>query len=193
MPAEGGTPVQVTTGKTHSRIGAWSPDGRSIVYVRNAVTPDQETSLISRDASGRWGSPRTLLKGGAAGIWSPDGTKVATEMRTPDGKFTVVVVPAGGGAPLIVGKPQDRAEGGIGWAFSRDSKFVYYLFNKSPTERSGIYRVRATGGPSQPVAWYDGAPGGFSRSVLRVRGDRLYVNIGDPESDVWSTEIAVQR
>jgi hypothetical protein len=33
----------------------------------------------------------------------------------------------------------------------------------------------------------------LTRSLLRVRGDRLYINIGDPESDVWVTEIAVQR
>jgi Tol biopolymer transport system component len=193
VAADGGTPLQATTGKTHSRIGHWSPDGRSIVFVKNAVTPEQETSIVSRDASGRWGTPRTLLKGGVAGIWSPDGTKVATEMRTPDGKFTVVVVPAGGGAPLVVGKPQDRAEGGVAWGFSSDSKFVYYLMNKSSSERNGIWRVPTTGGASQPVAWYDGVPGGFSRSVLRIRGDRLYLNIGDPESDIWMTEIGVQR
>ncbi len=193
MPADGGTPIQVTTGKTHSRIGAWSPDGRSIVFVRNAVTPDQEASLVSRDASGRWGAPRTLLKGGDAGIWSPDGKKIAAEMRTPEGKFAVAVVPAGGGAPVVVGKPQDRAEGGIAWAFSSDSKFVYYLFNKDSNQRSGIWRVPATGGASQPVAWYDGASGGFSRSVLRIRGDRLYVNIGDPQGDVWMAELSVTR
>jgi hypothetical protein len=43
------------------------------------------------------------------------------------------------------------------------------------------------------VAWYDGSPGGFTRSLLRVRGDRFYINIGDPQSDVWVTEISVQR
>jgi hypothetical protein len=89
----------------------------------------------------------------------------------------------------VIGTPQDEADGGIGWAFSRDSRFVYYILNKSSKQRTGIWRVPAAGGASQPVAWYDGPSGGFSRSVLRVRGDRMYVSIGDPESDVWVTEI----
>jgi Tol biopolymer transport system component len=193
MPADGGTPVQVTAEKTHSRIGNWSPDGRSIAYARNAVSPTQETAVVSRDGSGRWGAPRTLLKGGAAGMWSPDGRKIATQMPIGEGKFAVVVIPAKGGVPLIVGRPEEGTEGGIGWAFSRDSKFVYYLSKRSTNQRPGIWRVPVNGGASRPVAWYDGVPGGFTRSVLRVRGDRLYVNIGNPESDVWVTEISVQR
>jgi hypothetical protein len=66
---------------------------------------------------------------------------------------------------------------------------VYYLMNKTPGERSGIWRVPADSGASTPVAWYDGVAGGFSRSVLRVSGERFYMNIGDPESDVWVTDI----
>ncbi len=189
MPAEGGSPVQVTTEKTHSRIVDWSPDGRSIVYVRNAVSPDQETAIVTRDQSGRWGAPRTLLKGGGGGIWSPDGTRVVTQMAMGDGKFAVVVVPAAGGKPKILSKLQVRSDGGIGWAFSEDSKTIYYFVHESADQRSGIWRVSANGGSSQPVAWYDGVPGGFTRSVLRVRGDHIYLNIGDPESDVWVTEI----
>ena len=193
LPAEGGTLTQVTTEKTHSRIANWSPDGRSIVFVRNAVSPDQETAIVTRDQSGHWSAPRTLLKRGGAGIWSPDGTRIVTQMAVGEGKFAIAVVPAEGGTPKVLTEPQDRRDGGVGWAFSRDSKTVYYLSQESAGQRSGIWRVPATGGRSQPVAWYDGVPGGFTRSVLRVRGDRLYINIGDPESDVWVTEIATQR
>jgi len=192
MPAEGGTPVQVTAGNSHSRIGTWSPDGRSIAFVKDALTPDQETAVMSRDGSGRWGPARTLLKGGAAAVWSPDGSRVVTEVRTEGGKFAVAVVPAGGGAPRIVGLPQDRAESGLGWAFSSDGRLVYYI-NKSPNQRMGIWRVPAAGGPSSLVASYDGAPGGINRLVLRVRGNRLYFSLGDPQSDVWTTEIVGQR
>jgi Tol biopolymer transport system component len=193
LPAEGGNPTQVTMEKTHSRVANWSPDGRSIVFVRHAVSPDQETAIITRDQSGHWGAPRTLLKGGGGGIWSPDGTKIVTQLATGEGKFAVVVVPAAGGAPKILSKPQNRAEGGVGWAFSRDSKTVYYFIHESADQRSGVWRVPVTGGTSQPVAWYDGVPGGFTRSVLKVRGDRIYLNIGDPESDVWITEITASR
>ena len=187
MQVEGGTPVQVTAEKTHSRIVNWSPDGRSLVFVRNALSPEQETAIVSRDATGRWGAPRTLIKGGAAGVWSPDGTKVATQMQIDRGKFAVAVVPARGGTPRVLGRPQDRQE--LGWAFSSDSKFVYYIPKTSFGERVGIWRAPVDGGPSQPVAWYDGSPGGLSRSTLRVRGNRLYLNPGDPQGDVWVTEI----
>jgi len=189
MPADGGTAVQVTAGNTHSRIASWSPDGRSIAFVKNALTPNRETAVVTRDSSGRWGAPRTLVRGGVAGVWSPDGSKVVTAMGAVEGKFAVAVIPAGGGTLRILGKPVKMAVAGVCWAFSRDSKFIYYLSSTSPRERSGIWRVPAAGGASQPVAWYDGPPGGFSRSVLRVRGDRMYVTIGDPQSDVWVTEI----
>jgi Tol biopolymer transport system component len=193
VPAEGGTPLQVTAEKSHSRIGNWSPDGRSIVFVRNAVSYNHETAIVTRDQSGRWGAPRTLLKGGAAGVWSPDGTRVVTQIPIGGGKFALAVVPAGGGAPRVVTKPQNQADGGVGWAFSRDGKFIYYFLHEPPGERSGIWRVSVNGGPSQPVAWYDGVPGGFSRSVLRIRGDRIYLNFGAPESDIWMTEIESPR
>ena len=193
IPAEGGTPVQVTTEKTHSRMGHWSPDGRSIVFARNALSPERETGIVSRDESGHWGAPRTLLKGGTSAIWSPDGSKVATEIPDGDGEFDVVVIPAKGGTPLVVGRPQDRGDGGIAWAFSRDNKFVYYLSERFTNQRPGIWRAPVNGGPSRPVAWYDGPPGGFTRSLLRVHGDRFYLNLGDPQGDVWVTEISVQR
>ncbi len=189
IPAEGGAPVQVTSGSSHSRIGHWSPDGRTIAFVRNALTPDQETALVTRDQSGKWGTPRTLVKGGAAAAFSPDGTRLVTQIPITGGKFAVAVVPAAGGPAKVVGKPQEGVEGGVAWGFSGDGKFVYYLMNKTPGERSGIWRVPADSGASTPVAWYDGVAGGFSRSVLRVSGERFYMNIGDPESDVWVTEI----
>ena len=103
---------------------------------------------MTRDQSGRWGTPRTLLKGGAAGIWSPDGTKIVTQMPISGGKFAVAVVPAGGGSPRVVGTPQDEADGGVGWAFSRDSKFVYYFPTSRPTGGAGIWRVPVEGGAS---------------------------------------------
>ena len=108
-------------------------------------------------------------------------------MQIDRGKFAVAVVPARGGTPRILGRPQDRQE--LGWAFSSDSKFVYYIPNTSLGERVGIWRAPVDGGPSQPVAWYDGSAGGLSRSTVRVRGNRLYINIGDPQGDVWVTEI----
>jgi TolB protein len=193
MPAEGGPLVQVTNGKDHSRIGNWSPDGRSLAFIKNALSPDQETDVVSRDKDGHWGSPRTLLKGGGAGVWSPDGSKVVTGMRSEEGKYAVVVVPAAGGTPRVVGMLQDRAESGIGWAFSADSKLVYYILNKSPNQRIGIWQVAAAGGPSRLVAWYDGPTSGFSRSVLRVHGNRFYFSVGDPQSDVWMAEIGGKR
>jgi len=193
MPGEGGTPVQVTSEKSHSRIANWSPDGRSIVFSRKAVSRDQETAVITQDGRGNWGVPRTLVKGGLAGMWSPDGRKIVTEIPTEDGKFAVAVIPAEGGTPKILGKPQAQPDAGVGWAFSGDSRFIYYLSRGSAGERSGILRVAVNGGASVPVAWYDGPPGGFSRSVLRVRTDRIYVSIGDPQSDVWVTEIATTR
>jgi Tol biopolymer transport system component len=70
LPADGGTPTQVTTGSeslSGCRMVA-RRDGRSVV---KAPSTPPRRSTSSPDAAGRWGAPRTLLKGGSIGVWAP--------------------------------------------------------------------------------------------------------------------------
>ena len=80
LPAEGGTPTQVTAESAQYRAAEWSPDGRTLAIEKAPLTPIQEIDLVTRDAAGRWGTPRTLVKGGTNAVWAPDGRSVLTKM-----------------------------------------------------------------------------------------------------------------
>jgi serine/threonine-protein kinase len=194
IPAEGGTPVQVTSGGTHSRIANWSPDGRALAFVKEALSPNQGTGIVSRDSNGRWGSPRMLLKGGDAGLWAPDGRGVLTFMRADRGRFALVIAPTAGGAPRMLASPQASPEAsGLAWGFSPDGRFVYYVGQDPETQRTAIWHVPSGGGPRRPLVWFDNPSGSLGRSVLRVRGNRFYFSHGDPQSDIWMTEVTGSR
>ncbi len=194
MPSEGGTPVQVTTGNAHHRIAQWSPDGRSVAMVKDALTPAQETDIVSRDPKGNWGSPRTLLKGGDIAIWAPDGRRVLTLMKADGERLALVIVPIGGGAPQVVVPPQEPSRApGYGWAWSADGRFVYYIAKDRGDQKTGIWRVPATGGAPRLMAWYDKPSRSLERAWFRVHGNRFYFALGDPQSDIWMTEVTGPR
>jgi hypothetical protein len=57
----------LTASDAQFRSPEWSPDGRSLTIVKALYTPAQEVDIVTRDAAGRWGAPRTLVKAGANG------------------------------------------------------------------------------------------------------------------------------
>jgi hypothetical protein len=194
MPVEGGTAVQVTAGSTHSRIANWSPDGRALSFVKNALSPTQETAIVRRDGNGHWGSPRTLVKGGAAGLWAQDGRGVLTVMRADGDRVALLIASPAGGAPRTVVPPHDRVESaGYSWGFSPDGRFVYYLGRDRDKQKSGIWGVPSGGGARRLMVGFDDPASGLNRAALRVHGNRFYFTLGDPESDVWMTEVTGSR
>ncbi len=194
MPVEGGTPVQVTVGRSHSRAGNWSPDGRSLTFIKNALSPTEETDIVSRDSLGHWSSPRTLLKGGQLGVWSPDGRRVVTRMTASEGRQALAVVPVGGGAPTIVVPPQaPSAAPGYTATFSPDGRFVYYVTPNFENQKAGIWRVPVNGGASTLVVSFDKQSSGVNRAWLKLNGNRFYFTLGDPQSDIWMTEVSGRR
>jgi eukaryotic-like serine/threonine-protein kinase len=191
MPAEGGTAVQVTAGSNHSRAGNWSPDGRSLTFGKYALTPAEEIDIVSRDAHGRWGSPRTLLKGGMLAVWSPDGRRVVSLMKTDGARLALVTIPTEGGTPTMIVPPRDPSMApSYTSAFSPDSRFIYYVARDLENRKAGIWRVPASGGARRLMAWSDNQSSGLSRAWLKLHGNRFYFTLGDPQSDIWMTEVA---
>ena len=137
---------------------------------------------------------RTFLKGGATGLWAPDGRQVVTLMRADSGRFAVVVAPREGGAPRTVVPPQATSDAsGIAWGFSADGRFVYYLAQDPESHRIGIWGVASAGGNRRPIVQFDNSSGSLNRAVLRVHGHQFYFSMGDSQSDIWLTEVSASR
>src|SRR6202022_1687554 len=116
-------------------------DGRSIAYQKTALAPSQETEIVSRDATGHWGSPRTLLSGGDIPHWAPDGRGVLTLMAKGN-SAPLVIVPLSGGAPKPVippGRPSPAPTST--WAWSPDGRSIYYIARDSAAKKTGIWQV----------------------------------------------------
>jgi eukaryotic-like serine/threonine-protein kinase len=189
IPAEGGTPVQVTHDSAQNRIAFWLPDGRSLLFQRDALMPSQSSEIVSRDAQGNWGKPRALFKGGDIPVPSPDGRRVLTLSR--DGNLTIV--PLDGGPPRRVPlAPGVAPVSGFIWAWSADGRFIYYI-GESFEGRIGLWRVPESGGTPRLTLRLNEPSGSVIRPWIRVRRNRIYFTRGDQQSDVWMTEILGSR
>jgi Tol biopolymer transport system component len=201
MPAEGGAPTQVTTGAGHSQNAEWSPDGRALAILRAYKTPAQAVALVTRDARGSWGAPRTLFKQGIQGVWSPDGRGVLIAAGVPEHASALVVVPSNpaGGEPRVVLAVRDAATdiapaGFAGWVWSSDGRTICFL-GRDPRDGSvAIWRLPATGGTPRLLVRFDDPIHQWQQTTgLRVRGDRFYFNLGDQQSDLGMAEISGAR
>lgn len=106
---------------------AWSPDGRTIAFVR--ANYDEGFGIYTIEADGS-GSPRPVPGGGWAQDrpeWSPDGARIAFETAGPGGDQIASVTPSGGdlevhviNATGYVGAPAWSPDG-RSLAFSRAS------------------------------------------------------------------------
>ena len=198
MPADGGPPTQVTTGSGQYQNPEWSPDGRSLAILRAYRTPAQDITLVTRDAQGRWGAPRSLLKLGIEGVWSPDGHSVlaATGVQGLSRALVVVSSNPPGGAPHEVVAVRDPAAdvapaGFAGWVWSSDARTIYFM-GRDPRDRGvAIWRLPVAGGAPRAVLRFDDPIHRVLQTTgLRLRGGRFYFNLGDQQSDLWMAEIA---
>jgi Tol biopolymer transport system component len=193
MDVEGGTPVQVTHDSGQNRMASWSPDRRSLAFQKHAFEPSQTTEIVSRDSGGKWGTPRTLLKGGEAPVWAPDGRGVLTVVKDGD-RSVLMIVPRPDGVPTrVVLSRGALPTSGLIWAWSPDSRFVYYIGQDPADKKTGVWQVPVTGGAPRLTLWFDEASPNLIRPWFKVNGNRIYFTRGDQESDVWMTEVSAPR
>jgi len=192
VASEGGRPTAVTVGAEHHRGARWSPDGRRLTIATADRTGALETDVVSRDHEGRWSAPRTLVKGGTNGAWSPDGNSIVTFLAGERGGL--VIVPAAGGRPrMLVPLPSATTPPVQAFTWSEDGRFVYYLARDPEANRTGIWRVPRAGGAPRIVFRFDDPSRPWHRSGFKVRGGRFYVTLGDQQSDIWMMDVVGSR
>ncbi len=200
MPAEGGSPTQITPGGEHYWAPRWSPDGRTLSFAKAPLTPAQELHLSTRDGRGRWSAPRMLVKGGGGPAqWAPDGQAHFDRDRW---LWNAVVTRS---------RPARRWRAAASWLWFVTRPRMWH--RSAPTcpsgqpmgERStssacdpkdptiGIWRVPAAGGPARLAVRFDDPARPWHQNGFRIHDGKFYFTLGALQSDVWMTELTASR
>lgn len=150
VPADGGTPRQVTTGEWNANGNTWMPDGKSLVFTSNRV-PDadhtwRQSDIYKVDAASGTITQLTKRNGpDNTPVPSPDGRYIAyagydsTDATWKDA--IMYVMDANGGNVRALTEKLDRSPSGMFW--SPDGTGVY--FNVENEGSRNLYLVSLTG------------------------------------------------
>jgi Tol biopolymer transport system component len=183
IPVKGGEPTQLTISGHDCTYPCWSPDGKSIAYIRTYgwlkgevisniyVIPEEggEAKQITSESD-------KVLKLGSYIDWSPDGKLIAYFSK--DG--TINVIPAGGGEPRVVVKVEDaNTHSDLTW--SPDGKKIAY------TSKGSIWVISSDGG--QPVEVKTGLDSKATQVAWSPDGKKIAFN-GEKwgEAELWLME-----
>jgi len=190
IPSAGGNPVPVVTEPDDDRAGLWSADGRTIFYTANLPSPTNlEARYVTRDAAGAWGKPKLWHRGCIGPFPSPDGKLVACSTKDVN---TLIGTPDGDSLRTLNSAPYSSGYVGtasFGW--SADSRFLYFL--KPTGDSAGVWQLPATGGTARRVLRLDDEARQWHRFGFRMRDGRVYLTLGDLQSDIWVAEVEGKR
>ena len=160
LDVESGKTTMLTSGDYDELLPAWSPDGKSLVFVskrRPDADRDSNWDLYVMDAApGGSAAPRqlTMFEGPdndpdteSRPAWSPDGRSIAYLQGGPLKLIyyavqKLAVVPTAGGAPRILTAALDRNVANPVW--SSDGSSIYFQLEDDRTV--ALARVRVAGG-----------------------------------------------
>ncbi|MFC1552345.1 TolB family protein [Candidatus Latescibacterota bacterium] len=144
IPAEGGTPERIDTGKAMrcNNDHGMSPDGEMLVISDQTGGPSRIYTLPD---SG--GEPRLVTELGPSYWhgWSPDG-KTLAYCAERNGEYDIYTIPVEGGAEKRL---TDAAGLDDGPDYSPDGKYIY--FNSVRTGMMKIWRMNAEGGNEEQL------------------------------------------
>jgi Tol biopolymer transport system component len=142
IPVEGGEPTQLTTSPGHDHFPCWSPDGKSIAFIRYPE-PSKEMSICIVPTEG--GEVRQLTSEShkvqwSTISWSPDGKSIAYFSEDK----TIRVIPVQGGESRVVVKVEDvSSHSELAWS-PDGSKLAY-------SSKGSIWAVLLDGGEPEEI------------------------------------------
>jgi Tol biopolymer transport system component/DNA-binding SARP family transcriptional activator len=189
-PTGPGEAVRLTTAAEEEHQPHWSPDGTRLCYSQESGRTSQYSiRMIRREGSG-WsasqilpdanGTPNRLL--GCAG-WLPNGRHLV--VQDPERSMIALMPNEGGGLRVLYrgdparGRAQPiwvRVEPRTGTIFFRDWESIWLLNPANPV-------------PRQIVRFDDGIRRS-TRIEMDADGDRVYFTLGDPQGELFLTDIS---
>jgi serine/threonine-protein kinase len=190
IPSTGGNALAVVSEPDDDRAGLWSPDGRNIFYTANLTSPTTlEARVVTRDAAGAWGKPRLWRPGCLGPFPSPDSKLVACTTKDVN---TLIGTMDGDSLRTLMSAPYSSGYVGVAtFAWSPDSRCPYFL--KPLGDSAGVWQLPVTGGSARRVLRFDDEARQWHRFGFRMRDGRIYLTLGDLQSDVWVAEIEGKR
>lgn len=184
--------TQLTSGAYTESEAAWSPDGRSIVFVSNREQePDasyrSDLWVVDADNADPGAAPRRLTddeRPKSSPAFSPDGTMIAFLVAT-DGVYgspQVAVMPAGGGEIRVLTAAHDRWVNAF--RYSADGEWIYFAYENLGGNQ--VARVRPRDGRLEQVIQGDRAIGEFDLAKGGAIVARVESGNRAPELHVFS-------
>jgi eukaryotic-like serine/threonine-protein kinase len=183
MPAEGGEAQRVTDDPGEERNAIWSPDGQSLSYELRGTGRRDGLYVISKDESGRWGSPRQVWSHPSQGRWSPDGRSLLATWT--DGIWRI---PAAGGAAQRVAYPVADTLRVDNALWSPNGRTMYVR----TADRRGLasfWALPATGGRPRLLVRFDNPAKPSYHTLWATDGRRFYFTINDRQSNIYLAEL----
>ncbi|MEZ5419189.1 MAG: S9 family peptidase [Vicinamibacterales bacterium] len=174
VPSSGDAAPRRLTAGTRDSSPRWSPDGRTLAFVRSAErdgkTQPPQIYVLPLDG-GEAQAVTSLPKGAGAPAWSPDGTRIAFSSTTKDEDFAPAPAPGPKSDVRVITSAVYRSNGG-GW--------------NDPARPSHVWvaDARATGTLARPTRLTSGA---FSESapVWATDGSRIYYTSNPVEESYY--------
>ena len=125
---------------------SWSPDGKRVAYNVDQGASYAGASIHAKAADGTGsdellfepGNPSGTPAGATWPHWSPDGRYLVFLYGTGPRGAEVEAIPAGGGKPFVVVKPQPPQLNIRYFAISPDSRWIAYIAVESGTEQAYV-------------------------------------------------------
>ena len=183
VPAAGGEPVRLTTGRYADSRAVFFPSGDRIAFLSDRPStpgnPQQYVMVLPFDTrTGRAsGAPRQAsLEQGRNLAVSPDGQWIAYGARQ-DTVTRVMVIPSTGGTARQLARFEGTAAAIANLKWSGDGASVYFTIRRTGSSLRNIMRVPAAGGPVEQLGTVAWEPRAISPArslvLLRAASDAL--------------------
>jgi len=168
VPIGGGDPRQLTSGELSQGAAAWSPDGKTIVFVQDSTEPVEVRDQVRPDiyllnvADGAIRRLATAFVENGSPSWSPDGKTIAFICSKGRGaENDVCTIPVTGGTARNLTADWALDPGSPSW--SPDGKTIY--IDAETRGNVHVFAVAATGGPVRQVTTGERQLRGFAKSL----------------------------